>query len=103
MHNMKILPDSHIPENPPVPRRHRPLCSTLVSYLVCDNDSFERVINRWMSRITADSLEICVSVPSHLSQNSFTIRRNGNFKLSVVEHTVRVATKDDTLGVYIIL
>jgi hypothetical protein len=27
MHNMKIPPDSHIPENPPVPRGHHPLSS----------------------------------------------------------------------------
>ena len=29
MHNVKILHDSHIHENPPVPRRHHPLYSTI--------------------------------------------------------------------------
>jgi len=31
MHNVKILHDSHIHENPPVPRRHHPLYSTEVT------------------------------------------------------------------------
>jgi len=37
MHNMKIPPDSHIPENRPVPRRHHPLYSTLISLYVGHN------------------------------------------------------------------
>jgi len=33
MHNVKILHDSHIPENPLVPRRHHPLYSTFSRFL----------------------------------------------------------------------
>jgi len=41
MHNAKIPLDSHIPENPPVPRRHDPLYST--NGLVVENEVLGRM------------------------------------------------------------